>query len=260
DDPDTRSRTAATWSLPDFSRIVVAGWLQELGQREFGVETTLINNAVDTDLFTAPPRQRNEEPTFGLMYHPRECTGADISIRAFELARERVPGIRLKAFGPEGEFERIPLPPGTPLQVQPPQREIASFYASRDAYLFGSRCEGFGLPILESMACRTPVIGTPTGAAPELIAEGGGRLVRMEDPESMAEAIVEIASMSPEAWRRMSDAAWETAQKHCWDRATDQFEVTLAEACGAPRDTARLQASMEAPAGSAKGAAVVAGT
>jgi len=44
------------------------------------------------------------------------------------------------------------------------------------------------LPILEAMACRTPVIGTPAGPAPELLGAGGGILVRPEDPADMAMA------------------------------------------------------------------------
>ena len=226
-DPAKRERAAATWRLPRFTRVVVAEWLRELGRREFGVESTLVNNAVDTSLFSAPPRERREPPVLGLMYHARDFKGTDISLKAFELASAKLPQLRLKAFGPEPEMRHMPLPPGASLDVLPPQLRIAAFYRSCDAYLFGSRCEGFGLPILEAMACRTPVIGTPTGAAPELIAEGGGILVAMEDPRSMAEAIIRLATMPPQQWKAMSDAAFATARKHSWERATDEFEAVL---------------------------------
>jgi glycosyltransferase involved in cell wall biosynthesis len=231
-DPAKRQRAADTWRLPGFTRVVVAGWLRDLGRRDFGVESILVNNAVDTTLFTAPPRDRNEPPVFGLMYHARDFKGTDISLKAFELAARSIPGIRLKAFGPEPEMQHMPLPPGASLEVLPPQPRIAAFYRSCDAYLFGSRCEGFGLPILEAMACRTPVIGTPTGAAPELIAEGGGMLVRMEDSRSMADAIVRIAGMPAEQWKAMSDAAFATAQMHTWERAIAEFEAVLHAASG----------------------------
>ncbi len=247
-DPEKRERAAATWRLPGFTRIVVAGWLAELGQREFNAPTTLVNNAVDTTLFQAPPRQKGNPPTFGLMYHARDFKGTDISLQAFEIACRRIPGLRLKAFGPEPEMPHMPLPPGTTLQVMPPQRDIAALYRSCDAYLFGSRCEGFGLPILEAMACRTPVIGTPTGAAPELIAEGGGLLVAMENPDSMAEAIERVATMSPDEWRLMSDAAHATAQKHCWERATDEFEAALVAVAGVRPSATTTAPSRAAPA------------
>jgi len=93
-----------------------------------------------------------------------------------------------------------------------------------------SRTEGFGLPILEAMACRTPVIATPVGAAPELIGPGGGRLVANEDPASMAEAIVDIARMPEFDWSAMSDCAYETATRYTWDDATEAFERALERA------------------------------
>ena len=72
----------------------------------------------------------------------------------------------------------MPLPRDTEFHLRPPQDRIRDIYSKCDAWLFGSRSEGFGLPILEAMACRTPVIGTPAGAAPELLGDGRGILSR----------------------------------------------------------------------------------
>jgi glycosyltransferase involved in cell wall biosynthesis len=83
------------------------------------------------------------------------------------------------------------------------------------------------LPILEAMACRTPVIGTPAGAAPDLLCDGGGLLVRPEDPRDMARAIVQVHAMDEPAWMSMSDAAYEVASRFTWDHATDLFEAAL---------------------------------
>jgi glycosyltransferase involved in cell wall biosynthesis len=63
---------------------------------------------------------------------------------------------------------------------RPAQNELRSHYAACDAWLFGSRLECFGLPMLEAMACRTPVIAVPVGAAPDLLATGAGELVPAE--------------------------------------------------------------------------------
>jgi glycosyltransferase involved in cell wall biosynthesis len=116
------------------------------------------------------------------------------------------------------------LPTGTEYFQQPPQTAIKDIYAQCDAWLFASRLEGFGLPIIEAMACRTPVIGTPAGAAPELLVDGGGILVKPEDPEDMAKAIEEICMMSESEWRAMSDAAYATATGYTWDDAAELCE------------------------------------
>ena len=79
---------------------------------------------------------------------------------------------------------------------RPEQTRLAALYARCDVWLFASRQDSFGLPILEAMACRTPVLGTPTGIMPHLAPEGGGILTKMGDPASMAAAIVRVATSS----------------------------------------------------------------
>lgn len=86
------------------------------------------------------------------------------------------------------------------------------------------------MPILEAMACRTPVIGTPAGAAPELISQGGGILVEHDKPKAMADAIAKVCRMADTEWRAMSDAAYATARRYSWDEATDLFERALERA------------------------------
>jgi glycosyltransferase involved in cell wall biosynthesis len=119
------------------------------------------------------------------------------------------------------------LPPGTEYNNAPTQDQLKEFYSKCDAWLFSSRSEGFGLPILEAMACGTPVIGTPAGAAPELLAGGGGILVKPEDPEDMAKAIEQICQMPDAEWRAMSKIALETVIHYTWEDATNLFEAAL---------------------------------
>ncbi len=151
-------------------------------------------------------------------------------LKPLTLATEQIPNLRLLAFGKKDPTEDLPLPENTTYIKQPPQNEIKNIYAQCDGWLFGSTLEGFGLPILEAMACRTPVIGTPAGAAPELLSQGGGILVKPEDPEDMAKAIIKICQMSNEEWRSMSDKAYSTATGYTWDDAAKLFEQALYKA------------------------------
>jgi glycosyltransferase involved in cell wall biosynthesis len=239
-------RVDATYRLP-LHKPCVAEWLVELMRTKFGDPSAeLVANAVDTKQFNAPPREKQATPTVGVMYSTVEFKGCDVSLKAFELARQEVPELKLVSFGAIQPREELPLPEGTEFVFQPPQDRIRDYYARCDAWLFGSRSEGFGLPILEAMACRTPVIATPAGAAPELCEPGGGVLVPMERAELMAEQIVRIARMNPAEWKRMSDVAYQTATGYTWDDATTKFEASLARAVRMKEQGGRMSASSSA--------------
>lgn len=220
-------RVRATWFLP-MHKIVISDWLVDIARTSYGCDAvSLVPNSVDTKQFFAPPRSKQPVPTVGFMYVNLDWKGTDICIKAFELAARKIPNLRLVAFGSYPPSLNLPLPAGTTFIHQPPQDQIKDVYAQCDAWLFGSRVEGFGMPLLEAMACRTPVIGTPAGAAPELLREGAGILVNPEDPEDMAKAIERVCQMTNQEWQAMSQAAYNQAASYTWDDATDLFEAAL---------------------------------
>jgi len=228
--PQPVDRVEATWRLP-LHKIIIAQWLADIARDKYhDADFSMVPNAVDVEQFNAPPRGKQATPTVGVMYSIAEFKGCDVSLKAFELAKQRISNLKLVTFGNREPFPRLPLPRGAEHTVRPPQDQIKDIYARCDAWLFGSRSEGFGLPLLEAMACRTPVIATPTGAAPELTAPGGGVLVPMEDPAAMAGEIERIVQLPDDQWRVMSDIAYETATKYTWDDATARFEAALGRA------------------------------
>ncbi|MDB5915003.1 MAG: glycosyl transferase group 1 [Ramlibacter sp.] len=222
-------RVRATYRQP-VRIITVSEWLRRTLLVEYGVtQVSLVPNGVDLRHFRYAPRQRNSPPTVGMLYSKVPIKGCDISIAAIRMARQRVPELRLVAFGNEDAPHRgLALPgPRAEYHCRPAQSLIPSLYTRCDAWLFGSRSEGFGLPILEAMACGTPVVASPAGAAPELLGSGGGMLVRPESPRAMADAIEQLCSCPGPVWASMSAAAVSTARQHSWEAAHRQFETAL---------------------------------
>lgn len=216
-----------TWRLP-MHKITISQWLVDLARDHFGdTHVSLVPNAVDLQQFQAEPRGKQPVPTVGVMYSVVPFKGCEISLKAVELASRVVPRLRLVSYGYRDPSPELPLPAGSEFTKQPHQYALKDIYGKCDAWLFSSRSEGFGLPLLEAMACRTPVIATPTGAAPEACGGGGGWLVPHDDPGAMARAIEKIAAMPDAAWREMSERAHATASRYTWDDATDLFEAAL---------------------------------
>jgi glycosyltransferase involved in cell wall biosynthesis len=217
----------ATYRLP-LPKIVVSRWLYDLVRDKFSREpVALIPNSVETDKFYAPPRGKQARPTVGLIYNTMRIKGCDISLKAYELAAREIPDLQLVSMGELPVSDSLPLPRNAVYVCQARDQLLRETYARCDVWLSGTREEGFGLPILEAMACRTPVIATPAGAAPELLSKGGGILVPPEDPEAMAQAIVRVCSLSDAEWRALSDAALATTTAFTWDDATVLMEQTL---------------------------------
>ncbi len=70
-----------------------------------------------------------------------------------------------------------------------PDADLVAMYNACELYVFPSRCEGFGLPALEAMACGAPVIGADASSLPEVI----GYPEAMFDPLSDSAMSAKIA-------------------------------------------------------------------
>ena len=220
-------RVKSTYRLP-LKKITISNWLLDMMDKEYGdKEVSLVPNSVDYEIFNAPERGKQSFPTIGFIYTPAHIKGCDIIIEALKRARENIPRLKIIAFGAKRPSSELPLPASTRFYYQPKQEKIREIYSSCDFWLFGSRSEGFGLPIMEAMACRTPVIATPAGAAPELLSNGGGILLGDYTVESMTKAILNFDAMPESDWQTMSEQAYEAVRKYSWDDATVLFEKSL---------------------------------
>ncbi|MBE9186691.1 glycosyltransferase family 4 protein [Microcoleus sp. LEGE 07076] len=220
-------RVEATWMLP-MHKITISQWLVDLARTKYkDDQVSLAPPSVDTKQFYACPRHKQSVPTIGMMYSTIYWKGTDIALKAFSLAAEKIPNLRLVAFGTQAPSSELPLPTNAEYVIQPDQDQIKDYYSKCDAWLLASRSEGFGLPIIEAMACRTPVISTPAGAAPEILSGGSGILVQPEDPEEMAEAIQYVCQLPDAQWRALSEAAYAKVVNYTWEDATTYFEAGL---------------------------------
>jgi len=220
-------RSRATYRLP-LHKVVVAEWLRRVMAETYGDRAVdVVPNSIDHLQFHAAPRGRQARPTVGFLYSHVKFKGVDVTLRALDLLRERLPDLRVVAFG----SAKPPRPlAGVEFHQEPPQDGLRDLYACCDVWLTASRTEGFNLPAMEAMACRTPVVSTRTGWPEEAIDGRNGALVEVDDAPALAAAALRFLSMSDGAWRLASQAAFETVQGSSWDRAGDEFERALGRA------------------------------
>ena len=108
-----------------------------------------------------------------------------------------------------------------------PYDELPNWYRGALAFVYPSLWEGFGIPILEAMACGCPVI-TSYGSGMEEVAGGFARLVCPSDTESISSTITELLLAS----RSMSYfSAVEQARKHAlsfsWNQVAKDTKRTI---------------------------------
>jgi glycosyltransferase involved in cell wall biosynthesis len=90
-------------------------------------------------------------------------------------------------------------------------------YQHASVFVYPSIAEGFGLPVLEAMACGTPVV-TTTGSAPEEIAADGALLVEPGDVEGLRHAISRVLK-ERSLQQALRSKGRERAERYTWDAA-----------------------------------------
>lgn len=215
-------RVVATYHLP-LTRIAVSGYIRDEITRNHGAQVLhVIPNSVDLAQFDAAPRAKPAAPTFGFLYTTTERKRIDLAIEALMRAKARRPDLRAEVFGAHPPHPSLPVPDWMTYHLAPPQSDIPKIYSACTAWLFTSDKEGFGLPILEAMACRTPVLATRAGAAPDLI-NGRNGILLPGTAEAFADEIIRFSDMGDDEWLACSKAARETVMSWSWQDATKRL-------------------------------------
>jgi phosphatidylinositol alpha-mannosyltransferase len=178
--------------------ITLSAFARDAMWRWFGVESRVINPAVDLEAFT-PGDGRAEVPTIACASAVDDARKRmPLLLRAFTIVRRSRPDARLLLTRPERDDLARRLTEENPgVELVPAERHVATVF--REAWASGvtSHSEAFGLVLVESMACGTPVFGARDGGVPEIIdSPSVGRLFDGEDAEDVAKAILEALELS----------------------------------------------------------------
>jgi glycosyltransferase involved in cell wall biosynthesis len=103
--------------------------------------------------------------------------------------------------------------------------ELASAYASGDAFVFPSSTETLGLVLLEAMAAGCPVVGANRGGIPDIVSDGiNGCLYDPDQPASLVTAVQRL--LGDGATRaKLRQAARLEAERWGWAGATAQLRA-----------------------------------
>jgi len=102
--------------------------------------------------------------------------------------------------------------------------ELASAYASADAFVFPSRTETLGLVLLEAMAAGCPVVAANSGGIPDIVTDGAnGYLFDPNDPQGAIAATQRLLAARDERETLRTNARAE-AERWSWNAATRQLQ------------------------------------
>lgn len=101
------------------------------------------------------------------------------------------------------------------------RKGLPALYSGARAFIAPSLYEGFGLPLVESMACGTPVITSNAGSMPEVVGEAG-ILVNPQSSEEIVRAMLKLESQSA-VYDTLSKKGREQARKFSWKKAASQL-------------------------------------
>jgi glycosyltransferase involved in cell wall biosynthesis len=130
------------------------------------------------------------------------------------------------------DIEELNLGPALRRLGYVPNEDLPALYNLARLLAFPSLYEGFGLPVIEAMACGTPVL-TSNGSSLAEIATGAAWLIDPHDVQAIADGLTRLA-IDNELHAQLREAGLARAAQFSWQRAAEEtVQVYDAVVCSA---------------------------
>ena len=157
---------------------------------------------------------------------------------AFAAARQRGIDHHLVCVGPygwssrdlSGHIDRLGIRDAVHFTGYVPFDHLPSIYNLGEFFAFPSLYEGFGLPVVEAMACGVPVITSSTSSLGE-VAGDAAITIDPTDTDAITDAIVRLAT-DPELRRHRSESGLQRARSFSWEQSAREMLALYHRAAG----------------------------
>lgn len=198
-------------------------WVQDQLQRMYQYKVPHVPPAIDHSVFY--PRSEREPNRILYLDRSHFLKGREVFEAALSYAFKHNNSLTLTTFGAEPGHHYGDIPHEHILF--PSDHKIAELYSSAACFVLTSHHEGFGIPLLEAMACGCPVVTTKADGNESFCADNFNCLmVNKGDSQAVGEAIVKI--FEDENLRKtLIDNGLKTASKFDWDKSIDKLQKIL---------------------------------
>jgi len=165
-------------------------------------------------------------------------TGVDLLVQAAAILRHDMPDIRWCIMGAGALFEplrelsrQLNIDERVEFTGYLPENDIAQRMQAADAFMLPTRSlEGFGLVTIEANACGLPVVATPVGANPEVVATSDhNRVADDASPQALASAMLDVLGSSCDRQIRSGELRENCRQRYTWELHDQKFLRLLEE-------------------------------
>jgi glycosyltransferase involved in cell wall biosynthesis len=191
---------------------------------------------VDVEMFY-PGGVEAEDTVFflGVLDEFHRYKGLDILLEAIKSVKKEIPGVRLKVGG-DGRLLDYYIKRAASLGLEEnvvflgslPWDEIPEHYRSCSLFVLPSTSasqEGFGMVLLEALACARPVVSTSiVGAAEDIKKYRAGIIVDPMDSRALAKAIVELLTNREKAMEMGVNGRKLVEEKYTWKKIAESIE------------------------------------
>jgi glycosyltransferase involved in cell wall biosynthesis len=152
---------------------------------------------------------------------------AELVLKAWPILREKIPDLTLVVAGhnhPDYLRAAKHLGPSVLLTGFVEDQQLRALYQGAQAVWFPSQYEGFGIPVLESMACGTPVVASNNTAIPEI----SGDAAVLVDPRRVDQNVEAIESVVSDGQLRekLREKGKKRAESFTWTASAAQLHAT----------------------------------
>ncbi|MCK4257287.1 glycosyltransferase family 4 protein [candidate division WOR-3 bacterium] len=215
----------SSYGLP-IQKITTSSTLENILLSMFGEKIiSKVPNGIDVSEFYRKPGEKNSKKKILMQYNPIPRKGLEDGMKAFEMAKRQFPEIKLVMFG---YHSASPIKNRYEYHRYIYGETLRKLYSISNIFLFSSREEGWGMPPMEAMACRCPVVATSTGGIPDYTISSETCLV---SPPSKPEALADNLTLlleNEELRKRIATRGEEYIKENfTWQKCAKKMEKIL---------------------------------